>query len=380
MKKILKIVVIVGIAVSLLFVLKYFKDANASEIIDYETEKPFYTSIAKEVVATGKLNPEDEIELKPQVSGIIDKILVEEGDVVKRGDLIARIRVVPNEQAVISANSRINSARLSYNNAKTLFDRSKKLFEKGVISKQDFENSELSMEQSKEGLTQAQNDYKIIKKGTLTGGSAANTNILAQISGTILEIPVREGDQVIESNNFNAGTTIATVADMTIMIFEGQVDETEVSKIEEGSEIKVVLGALEEEEFNAKLTFVAPKGIEQAGAVQFVIKANVNIPENVNVRAGYSANAIMETGNKENILCVKESLLQFNRITDKPFVEIKQKDGTYKTKNVEIGISDGINVEILEGVTENDEIKVWNIVTDDDNEASREETDEEVED
>jgi len=365
MKKIIKIVVIVGTAVSLLFVLKYFKDANASDIIDYETESPFYTSIVKEVIATGKLNPEDEIELKPQVSGIIDKILVEEGDIVKRGDLIARIRVVPNEQAVISANSRINSARLSYNNAKTLFDRSKKLFEKGVISKQDFENSELSMEQSKEGLTQAQNDYKIIKKGTLTGGSAANTNILAQISGTILEIPVREGDQVIESNNFNAGTTIATVADMTIMIFEGQVDETEVSKIEEGSEIKVILGALEEEEFNAKLTFVAPKGIELAGAVQFVIKANVNIPQNINVRAGYSANAIMKTGNKENILCVKESLLQFNRITDKPFVEIQQEDGSYKIKNVEIGISDGINVEILEGVTENDKIKVWNIITDD---------------
>jgi HlyD family secretion protein len=365
MKKIIKIVVIVGTAVSLLFVLKYFKDANASDIKDYETESPFYTSIVKEVIATGKLNPEDEIELKPQVSGIIDKILVEEGDIVKRGDLIARIRVVPNEQAVISANSRINSARLSYNNAKTLFDRSKKLFEKGVISKQDFENSELSMEQSKEGLTQAQNDYKIIKKGTLTGGSAANTNILAQISGTILEIPVREGDQVIESNNFNAGTTIATIADMTIMIFEGQVDETEVSKIEEGSEIKVILGALEEEEFNAKLTFVAPKGIELAGAVQFVIKANVNIPQNINVRAGYSANAIIKTGNKENILCIKESLLQFNRITDKPFVEIQQEDGSYKIKNVEIGISDGINVEILEGVTENDKIKVWNIITDD---------------
>ncbi len=365
MKKIIKIVVIIGILLSLLFVLKYFKDANASEIIDYETEKPFYTSIVKKVIATGKLNPEDEIELKPQVSGIIDKILVEEGDIVKRGDLIATIRVVPNEQAVISANSRINSARLSYNNSKTLFDRSKKLFEKGVISKQDFENSELSMEQSKEALTQAQNDYKIIKKGTLTGGSAANTNILAQISGTILEIPVREGDQVIESNNFNAGTTIATVADMTIMIFEGQVDETEVSKIKEGSEIKVILGALEEEEFNAKLTFVAPKGIELAGAVQFVIKANVNIPQNVNVRAGYSANAIMETGNKEDILCVKESLLQFNRITDKPFVEIKQEDGSYKSKNVEIGISDGINVEILEGVTENDEIKVWNKIADD---------------
>ena len=384
MKGKLKYLVIAVIVGSLMTVLWYFNKANSSEIIDYETEKPFYTSIVKEVVATGKLNPEDEIELKPQVSGIIDRILVEEGDIVQRGDLIASIRVVPNEQTLISANSRINSARLSYNNSKTLFDRSKKLFEKGVISKQDFENSELSMQQSKEALTQAQNDYKIIKQGTLTGGSSANTNILAQISGTILEIPVREGDQVIESNNFNAGTTIATVADMTIMIFEGQVDETEVSKIEEGSEIKVILGALEEEEFNAKLTFVAPKGIELAGAVQFKIKANVTIPQNVNVRAGYSANAIIETGNKENILCIKESLLQFNRITDKPFVEIKQGDGTYKQRNVKIGISDGINVEVLEGVTRNDEIKVWNIIADEteveEDERDQEETAEDMTD
>ena len=168
MKGKLKYLVIAVIVGSLMTVLWYFNKANSSEIIDYETEKPFYTSIVKEVVATGKLNPEDEIELKPQVSGIIDRILVEEGDIVQRGDLIASIRVVPNEQALISANSRINSARLSYNNSKTLFDRSKKLFEKGVISKQDFENSELSMQQSKEALTQAQNDYKIIKQGTLT--------------------------------------------------------------------------------------------------------------------------------------------------------------------------------------------------------------------
>ena len=376
MKNSIKYIVIILVVFSLLFVLKYFNDSNTASIIDYKTEQPFYTSIVTEVVATGKLNPEDEIELKPQVSGIIDKIFVEEGDIVMRGDLIASIRVVPNEQALLSATSRINSSKLSFDNAKKLFDRSEKLYEKGVISKQDFENSQLSMEQNMESLRQAENDFKIIKKGTLTGGASANTNVLAQISGTVLEIPVREGDQVIESNNFNAGITIATVADMTKMIFEGQVDETEVAKLAEGSKIKVLLGALEKEEFDAKLTFVAPKGIELGGAVQFRIKADVEIPESVNVRAGYSANAIMSIGQKENILCINESLLQFNRITDKPFVEIQNENGSFITKEVEVGISDGINVEIIKGVKENDNIKVWNTIQGEDEDEIRRRQDE----
>ena len=360
MNKTVKIILGIVLLLLLVVVLKYFKDSNTEDVVDYETELPFYTTLDTKIVATGKLNPEEEIELKPQISGIVDKILVEEGDLVQKGDLIAKIRVVPNEQSLVSAQSRIKTAKFSYDNAKTLFDRNKSLYEKGVISRQDFENNELSLNQAQENYTQAQNDYQIIRQGSISGGGSANTNIVAQIPGTILEIPVREGDQVIQSNNFNAGTTIATVADMSKMIFEGKVDESEVGKLEEGKEIKVILGAINEKEFPAKLTFVAPKGVEESGAVQFVIKADVIVESSNKIRAGYSANAEIEVESKDSILVIREALLQFNRITEKPFVELLTNDGSFRTKNVEIGISDGINIEITEGLDEADRIKIWN--------------------
>ena len=371
MNKTLKVISGIVLLILFVYVLKYFKDSNSKDIVEYKTEQPFYSSIDTKIVATGKLNPEEEIEIKPQISGIVDKILVEEGDLVIKGDLIAKIRVVPNEQALVSAQSRIKTTKLSYNNAKTLFERNKTLFEKGYISRQDFENNELSLNQAEEVYNQAQNDYQIIKQGSILGGGSANTNIIAQISGTILEIPVREGDQVIESNNFNAGTTIATVADMSQMIFEGKVDESEVEKLEEGIDIKVILGAINEKDFPAKLTFVAPKGIEQNGAVQFTIKADVEVESSKSIRAGYSANAEIEVESKDSVLVINESLLQFNRITEKPFVEILNDKGEFRTKNVEIGISDGINVEIIEGVKLTDQIKVWNKALEDNNDEDQ---------
>jgi len=368
MNKVLKIS-LVGIAIILLaVVMKFFADKNSKDAKEYKTEQPFRASIVTKTVATGKVNPEEEVELKPQISGIVSEVLVEEGDVVKKGDLIARIRVVPNAQNLASSQSRVRSAKLSFDNSKTLYDRNKTLFEKGVISKQDFENSELAYNQARQSLNQSQTDYQIIKKGSAAGqGSAANTNIIAQISGTILEIPVREGNQVIESNTFNAGTTIATIADMSKMIFEGKVDEAEVGKLDEGREIIIKLGAIEGKEFPAKLTFVAPKGKEEAGAVQFTIKADVTIDKGVYVRAGYSANAEIELEKKDSVFSIKESLLQFNRITEKPFVEVEKDDQKFEKVDVKLGISDGINVEILEGLKEGDEIKVWNKASKDNN-------------
>lgn len=355
-----KILIFGGIALALIAVLLWFGKKNSKSVIEYETEKPFKANIVRKTVATGKIVPLEEVEIKPQISGIIDKIYLEEGAQVKKGDLIATVRVVPNEQNLISARGNVSNLQLTLSNAKISYDRSKALYDKGVIARQEFENAELAYNQAKQNLRNAQNNYQIIKKGSASSSTSANTNIRATTSGMILEIPVKEGYQVIQSNNFNAGTTIATIADMNKMIFEGQVDEAEVGKIKNGTKLEVSLGAIEGKKYPATLNFIAPKGTEQNGAVQFKIKGDVTLDDEYFVRAGYSANADIVLEKKDSVLSIKESLLQFDKKTDKPYVEVKTGDQEFEKTDVELGISDGINVEIISGVSMDDEIKVWN--------------------
>jgi len=362
-KVILSIIVILFAAA-----LIWFGKKNRKNIIQYETEKPFKTSITKKTVATGKVIPLEEIEIKPQITGIIDKILLLEGDKVKKGDLIATVRVVPNEQSLISAKGRVNNIKLRLDNAAISYKRNKQLFDKGVIARSAYETVELTYNQAKQDLKNAQNDYQIIKKGFSGSGASANTNIIAQMSGTILEIPVKEGDQVIQSNNFNAGTTIASIADMNKMIFEGKVDESEVGKLNNGAMIKVSIGAIEGVKFPAKLNFIAPKGTEEGGAVQFKIKADVTLNNNIFIRAGYSANADIILEEKDSILAIKEALLRFDRKTEEPYVEVRTAENRFKRRTLKLGTSDNVNVEVLEGVSEGDEIKVWNKVSKSDEE------------
>ncbi|MDO3694570.1 efflux RND transporter periplasmic adaptor subunit [Wenyingzhuangia sp. chi5] len=363
MKKIIKIIIIIVLIGAFALVLKFFIDKNSKSAIEFKTETPFTTTIVKKTVATGTVIPEDEVEIKPQISGIIEQIFVEEGKYVKEGDLIAKIKVVPNEQSLNSANGRVITAQLKLDNTTKEYKRSKQLFEKGVIAVQEFNTSELQYNQAKQDLENAQKDYQIIKLGSANGSSSANTNIRATIAGTILEIPVKQGDQVIESNNFNAGTTIAFIADLKKMIFEGKVDEAEVGKLKENTPLEVTIGAIDTQKFNANLTFIAPKGVDEQGAVLFKIKASIELDNNVNIRAGYSANAALILEKKENILAVKESLIQYDRNTEKPFVEIEKAPQQFEKKDVTLGISDGINVEVKEGVSKDDKIKVWNQIT-----------------
>lgn len=360
MKKIFKyVLIVIGVLLVLYAVARVLK-TNSKPAVTYDTAVATEETITNRVLATGKVIPEDEVLIKPQISGIIESILVEEGDQLKSGDLIATIKVVPNEQSLVSARGRVRNAEIALGNAQIEYDRNKKLFDKGVVASQDFLAIELQYNQAKQELENARNDYQIIRVGSAGGSATANTNIRATVDGTVLEIPVKEGDQVIEANNFNDGTSIATIADMSKMIFEGQVDEAEVEKLEIGMPITIKLGAMQSEDFDAKLKFIAPKGVEDQGAVQFTIEANIEIPDSVFIRAGYSANASIILEKKENVLAIKEAWLQFDKETEKPYVQVQIGENEYERRDLELGVSDGINVEIISGLTASDKIKVWN--------------------
>ena len=342
------------------FAMLYFIKTNSKPLVEYDIQSPKIQSIEKKTVVTGKVIPEDEVEIKPQISGIIELLYVDEGDLVTNGDLLAKVKVVPDEQALNSAKGRLSNTLILFENAKIEFKRNQSLFEKEIISKQQFDNAKLSYDQAEQNLKNARSDLQIIKLGSAGGSSIANTNIRATVAGTILEIPIKEGDQVIESNTFNAGTTIATVADLKKMIFEGKVDEADVEKLVIGMPLTVNLGAIQDKDFDAKLNFIAPKGNEEQGTVQFKIEGDVYLDDSVFIRAGYSANASLVLEKKDSVMCISEALLQFDKITNNPYVDVKNDKGKFERKNIELGISDGINVEILSGLSLEDEIKVWN--------------------
>ena len=358
--KILKNIAIGLLILGAVFATIYLIKTNSKPLVEYKTQSPKTQNIEKKTVVTGTVIPEDEVEIKPQISGIIEKLFVEEGDLVTNGDLLAKVKVVPNEQSLNTAKGRLSNTLILLKNAEVEFNRNQSLFDKEIISQQQFDNAKLSFDQAKQNVINARTDLQIIKLGSAGGSSIANTNIRATVAGTILEIPVKEGDQVIESNTFNAGTTIATIADLNKMIFEGKVDEADVAKLIIGMPLKVSLGAVQDKEFDAQLKFIAPKGNEEQGTVQFKIEGDVYLDNSVFIRAGYSANASLVLEKKDSVICISEALLQFDKITNDPYVEIKNAKGKFERKDIDLGISDGINVEVVKGLSMEDQIKVWN--------------------
>ena len=361
MKKSITIITLLVIVLAFGGSMIYLYQKNAEDPVVYETEQAEKRTIIRKTVATGSILPLEEVLIKPNISGVIQEIYVEGGDYVKSGDLIAKIKVVPNLNALNDAKNAIEDARINLDDQRRNFERQSELFSKGVVSKVDQERAQVSYDQAKQAYSAANKRYDIVQTGTTRGlSNAANTLIRATVSGMVLEVPVEVGNQVIESNNFNEGTTIAAIADVNKMIFEGKVDESEVGKIKENLPLEITVGAIENKVFNAVLDYIAPKGKAENGAIQFEIKGTLNKGDTVFIRAGLSANASIILARADSVLAIKEALVQFDAETKKPFVEIATGDQQFTRKDLELGISDGIYVEIKSGLKAEDKIKVWN--------------------
>jgi len=371
MKKSVTRIILLLIVVSFGAAMYYLYQKNAEDPVTYETEQAQKQNIIKKTVATGSILPLEEVLIKPNISGVIEAIYVEGGDYVKSGDLLCRIKVVPNLNALNDARNTIDETKIGLDDQLRNLDRQKGLFAKGVISKVDLERAQVSYDQAKQSYTAARKRYDIVKTGTARGfGNAANTQIRATVSGMVLEVPVEVGNQVIESNNFNEGTTIAAIADVDKMIFEGKVDESEVGKIKENLPLEITVGAIENKVFDAVLDYIAPKGKEENGAIQFEIKGTMQKQDSVFIRAGLSANASIILARADSVLALKEALVQFDDDSKKPYVEVAVGDQEFERKDIELGISDGIYVEVKTGITESDEIKVWNALEDEDEDSN----------
>lgn len=365
MKKSVTIIILVAIVLGFSGAMYYLYSKNAEDPVVYKTENPTKQTIVKKTVATGSILPLEEVLIKPNISGVIEEVYVEGGDYVKTGDLLAKIKVVPNLSAVNDARDAIDRAKIDLNDQKRNWDRQQSLFEKGVIAQTDLERAEVAYDQAKQTYNAAVKRLDIIKTGTASGyGNEANTLIRSTVTGMVLDVPVEKGNQVIESNNFNEGTTIASIADVEKMIFEGKVDESEVGKIKENLPLEITVGAIENQVFDAVLDYIAPKGVEENGAIQFEIKGTLTKQDTTFIRAGLSANASIILARADSVIAVKEALVQFDKDTKNPFVEIATGDQKFERKEVELGISDGIYVEVISGISSEDKIKVWNEVED----------------
>jgi HlyD family secretion protein len=363
MKKSVTIGILIFIVLAFGGSMYYLYQKNAEDPVVYQTEQPSTQTIIKKAVATGSILPLEEVLIKPNISGVIEEIFVEGGDYVKSGDLLARIKVVPNLTALNDARNAIENAKIALSDQKRNFARQQNLFEKGVVSKVDLERAQLTLDQALQAYDAANKRYDIVKTGTTQGyGNTANTLIRATVSGMVLEVPVEVGNQVIESNNFNEGTTIAAIADVDKMIFEGKVDESEVGKIKEDLPLEITVGAIENKVFDAVLDYIAPKGNAENGAIQFEIKGSLKKGDSTFIRAGLSANASIILGRADSVLAIKEALVQFDAKTKKPFVEIEKGSQQFERSDIELGLSDGIFVEIKSGIAKDDKIKVWNEV------------------
>lgn len=351
MKKVFKILFFIVLIAAVAWTFSYlFKKSQPQEKVYAEVEATIGT-IQKKTVITGQINPRDEVAIKPQVSGIISKIYKEAGQMVKKDEVIATVKIIPDVANLTAAESQTRIAKLNLDNVEKTYQRQKALKDKGLIAAEEYEKSLLEYEQAKENYNNALDQLNIVKEGISKNASEyTNTSIKSTIDGMVLDVPVKVGNSVINSNTFNDGTTIATVADMRDMIFVGKMDETEVGRINEGMPMQITIGAMNDRQFDAVLEYIAPKGTSENGAVFFQMKARLILPDDVMLRAGYSANGEIIIEQAVDAVTVPESCIVYSN--DSTFV---YKDNVKIP--VKTGLSDGINIVITEGLSAGDKIR-----------------------
>jgi len=374
MKKVIKFIVFALIAAVLVgtFVFLYKKSKPAE--ISYQEFTASKKDIARTTVLTGKIVPRNEVNIKPQINGIIAEIFKEAGQMVQKGEVIARLTVIPDMNSLSAAQSRVRLSEINLKQAQTNFDREKALYDRNLISAEEYEKVEQQLNQAKEEYAASQESLEVIRDGVSSkNATSSSTLIRSTITGLILDIPVKVGNSVIQANTLNDGTTVATVANMSDLIFEGQIDETEVGSLYEGMPLTITIGALRDYTFDANLEYISPKAVESNGANQFKVKAAVKVDSEHTIRSGYSANAQIELEKKEGALSVPESALEF--IKNEAYVHVKQQDASYKPVMVTTGISDGVNIQITSGIDEGDVVRGPRII-DDENTGETAKTDE----
>lgn len=357
MKRFITPLLIVALVVGLVGTLWFLWSKSRTPAVNFVTETATTADITKKTVATGAIVPRQEVEIKARVSGVLSELFVEAGAMVKRGDRIGKIDVIPDEQRLSQAKSQVNSARIEAAKALRDRDRIKQLVGQGALSAAELDAAESSAALAEETLAAARANLDIVKEGQTRGSRASNVLAASTVDGMVIDVPVKIGFPITESNTFSPGTTIATVANMADMIFQGTVDESEVAKLSVGMPLRIRIGAFDRDRFDGRLEYISPKGVSKDGAIQFEIKASLVRKEGAFVRAGYSANADVVLDERKQALAIREALVQYDK-EKKPFVEVRLINGRFERRDVSLGLSDGLQVEVLSGISLTDAIKV----------------------
>jgi HlyD family secretion protein len=358
MKKFFKIALFVVIGLIFLGTFMFLYTKSKPKEVVYQIQTATITTIEKSTVATGTIVPRNQILIKPQISGIISDVYKQAGDKVSKGEIIAKVRVIPDLGSLNAAENRVRLAEINQKQDQTDFDRTKKLYEDKLISREEFEKSQLTLRTAREETATAKDALQIVREGiTKSSASFSSTLIRSTIDGLILDIPIKKGNSVIMSNSFNDGTTIATVADMNDLIFDGNIDETEVGLLREGMPLTLTIGALQNLSFEASLEYIAPQATQKNGANQFEIKAAVHA-NNAHIRSGYSANAKIVLQRASKVIAVPEGTVEYTGKSAYVYVLTAEKPHqTFRKQLVTTGISDGINIEIASGLKAGDKVR-----------------------